>query len=48
MPHCSDCDAFVTRDFIRVFGVNGEVNGCPSCMTYRKLHQGRGIPSDFA
>lgn len=40
MPTCSDCDAYVSRDFIRVFGVDGEVHGCPNCMTYRDLQEG--------
>ncbi|WP_425498442.1 DUF7563 family protein [Natrinema soli] len=40
MPECSDCGRFVTRDFIRVFGIEGEVYGCPDCMTYRELGTG--------
>ncbi len=45
MPYCSDCDAFITRDFIRVFGIDGEVHGCPNCMTYRELQVGSGVSS---
>ncbi|MFB1066333.1 hypothetical protein [Natrinema sp. H-ect4] len=40
MPTCSDCGEFVTRDFIRVFGVGGEVEGCPACRTNRELGDG--------
>jgi hypothetical protein len=33
MPHCNNCDAFVTRDFARVFGENDdEVYGCLDCV----------------
>ena len=32
MPVCSNCDAFVTHDFARVFGDNSEtVAGCLRC-----------------
>lgn len=40
MPHCRDCGGYVTRDFIRVFGVDGAVSGCPNCTTYRELNNG--------
>ena len=43
MPHCSDCGAYVTRDFIRVFGVDGTVSGCPDCTTYRELNNGGAV-----
>ncbi|AGB31092.1 hypothetical protein C488_02011 [Natrinema pellirubrum DSM 15624] len=37
MPECQHCGAFVTRDFVRVFGVDGEVRECPACSTYREI-----------
>ncbi|WP_306059951.1 DUF7563 family protein [Natronococcus wangiae] len=43
MPICGDCGEYVTRDFIRVFGVDGEVHGCPDCTTYRELYDGGGV-----
>ncbi|WP_162832287.1 DUF7563 family protein [Natronolimnohabitans innermongolicus] len=43
MPTCGECDAYVTADFVRVFGVNGEVSGCPNCATYRELQNGTGV-----
>lgn len=43
MPACSDCGGDVTRDFVRVFGIDGEVHGCPDCSTYRELHDGDGV-----
>lgn len=43
MPTCSNCGGYVTRDFVRVFGVDGAVNGCPDCSTYRELQNGTGV-----
>ncbi|TYL37847.1 hypothetical protein CV102_14020 [Natronococcus pandeyae] len=43
MPTCADCGEYVTRDFVRVFGVDGEVHGCPDCTTYRELQDGGGV-----
>ncbi|MFC4438518.1 MULTISPECIES: DUF7563 family protein [Natrialbaceae] len=43
MPSCDDCGEYVTRDFIRVFGVDGKVHGCPHCATYRELQDGAGV-----
>ncbi|MDS0475719.1 hypothetical protein [Natrinema sp. 1APR25-10V2] len=43
MPTCAECDAYVTRDFVRVFGIDGAVHGCPRCTTYRELQDGAGI-----
>lgn len=31
MPECKECGAHVTPDFVRVFGVDGEVHGCTNC-----------------
>ncbi|NKE36562.1 hypothetical protein GWG54_12175 [Natronococcus sp. JC468] len=42
MPTCQDCGGYVTRDFVRVFGLNGAVAGCPDCTTYRELTEGGG------
>ena len=42
MPTCGNCDAYVTRDFVRVFGIDGEVHACPNCTTHRELSDGRG------
>lgn len=43
MPHCRDCGGYVTRNFIRVFGVDGAVSGCPNCTTYRELNTGGAV-----
>lgn len=43
MPNCQDCGGYITRDFVRVFGVNGAVAGCPNCTTYRELQEGGGV-----
>lgn len=40
IPTCSDRSAFVTWGFIRVSGVEGEVHGCPHCLTNRELSEG--------
>ena len=31
MPYCQNCESHVTEDYVRVFGIDGEVNSCPSC-----------------
>ncbi|SEW31549.1 DUF7563 family protein [Natrinema salifodinae] len=43
MPTCGNCGAYVTRDFVRVFGVDGDIQGCPDCATYRELYTGAGV-----
>ncbi|NUB91168.1 hypothetical protein HT576_09060 [Haloterrigena sp. SYSU A121-1] len=43
MPTCGECDAYVTSDFVRVFGIDGEVYGCPDCTTYRELQDGEAV-----
>lgn len=40
MPECAECGKYVTQDFVRVFGIEGEVHGCPDCMTQRELSDG--------
>ncbi|MDS0476878.1 hypothetical protein [Natrinema sp. 1APR25-10V2] len=46
MPECGACGEFVTRDFIRVFGIDGEVHGCPTCTTYRELQDGSAVDQE--
>lgn len=31
MPECSHCEAFVSAEYVRVMGVDGEVAACPHC-----------------
>lgn len=32
MSHCTYCDSFVSREFVRVFGDrDGRVYACPNC-----------------
>lgn len=40
MPECAECGAYVTPDYVRVFGLDGEVNGCRNCMTNREIQNG--------
>lgn len=41
MPECRGCGAFVSRDFVRVFGDNrGRVEGCVDCLSARDLTEG--------
>jgi len=42
MPECSNCGEHITPDFIRIFGVDGEVHSCPACSTYAELKEGAG------
>jgi len=37
---CNDCGNEVSKDFIRVFGVDGEIEMCPECSTYREMKTG--------
>lgn len=32
MPSCDNCNSFVTRDYSRVFSIEGQLHGCPQCM----------------
>lgn len=41
---CAHCGAFVTAEFVRVFGNNnGKVHGCLDCGTARDLREGNHI-----
>lgn len=41
MYTCNNCEEFVTRDFVRVFGdSDDEVFGCPACMNMREVTNG--------
>ncbi|MDS0298024.1 hypothetical protein NDI76_04655 [Halogeometricum sp. S1BR25-6] len=41
MYTCNNCEEFVTRDFVRVFGdSDDEVFGCPACMNMREVMNG--------
>jgi len=46
MLKCSNCGEHVTPDFLRVFGIDNEVHGCPACATYAELKEGAGARSD--
>ncbi|WP_455363926.1 DUF7563 family protein [Natronococcus wangiae] len=46
MNNCSRCGEHVSHNFVRVYGVDGEVNGCPRCMTYRELQAGDGAETE--
>ncbi|MES3516416.1 MAG: hypothetical protein PPP58_02010 [Natronomonas sp.] len=43
MPHCHNCDSFVTENYVRVFAPNGMdgVRVCPNCED--KLRDGAEI-----
>lgn len=43
-PNCVSCGAFVTQSYVRVFGVDGEVDGCLECMTHRDVSAGDAVP----
>ena len=30
-PQCPACESHVSRAFVRVFGVDGEITRCPAC-----------------
>ncbi|WP_162562302.1 DUF7563 family protein [Salinigranum rubrum] len=43
MHTCTNCNSFVTPDFVRVFGTEDDrVFGCPHCANMRELMQGLG------
>ncbi|WP_449271533.1 DUF7563 family protein [Halopiger djelfimassiliensis] len=43
MPECSNCGAHITPSFVRVFGSDGDVHGCPTCMTYAEITNGDAV-----
>lgn len=44
MPTCTQCDSFVTHDFVRVFGDNAErVAGCIHCMSIGEFVSDKGV-----
>ena len=43
---CENCDAHVSRPFVRVFGDNeGTLHRCLECTTFRELQDGAGSHS---
>ncbi len=43
MPHCENCEGWVTQDFARVFGDNaGRVHACTECTTAADLYNDAG------
>lgn len=41
---CHNCGSYVTKQFARVFGDNGDqVYGCLECSTMRELRDGSGV-----
>jgi hypothetical protein len=41
---CTTCDAFVTADFVRVFGTNdGRVFACPNCASMTSVADGAAV-----
>jgi len=37
---CENCGNEVSDDFIRVFGINGRIDQCPECASYREMKDG--------
>lgn len=37
---CQGCQGHVTKRFVRVFGVDGQVSVCPECSTNREITGG--------
>lgn len=46
MPNCLECDECVTPQYVRVFGVDGQVHGCLHCLTSREVLSGEGAAGD--
>lgn len=40
MPTCNNCGRYVSHDFIRVFGRDGEAQHCIDCARNADLHAG--------
>ncbi|WP_187433059.1 DUF7563 family protein [Natronococcus pandeyae] len=45
MPTCGNCGEYVTHNFVRVFGADGVIQGCPNCTTYRELYDAEAVVS---
>lgn len=43
MPECQNCGNFVTQDFVRVFGVDGKVEGCTECKSQGDARRFAGL-----
>lgn len=43
MPTCEDCGGHVSRQYARVMGLNGAVQGCPDCKTKSEMFEGAGV-----
>lgn len=43
MPECQECGNHVSENFIRVFGVDGEVHGCPECKSQSSTREFAGL-----
>ncbi len=41
MPTCTNCERYVSHDFVRVFGSDGEVAYCVHCSRTVDLHEGK-------
>lgn len=49
MPECDGCGSHVSTQFIRVFASNdGEVQGCPRCMSNADMFDGGTAVADSA
>lgn len=40
MPFCNNCGRYVSHDFVRVFGWEGEVEHCLDCARHADIHDG--------
>ncbi|MFC7158038.1 hypothetical protein ACFQPA_21920 [Halomarina halobia] len=45
-PRCSGCEAYVTREYVRVFGDprRGKLAACPACSTFHERTLGVTYP----
>ena len=44
MPECENCGAYVTKEFVKVFGTNdGEVHGCLDCVGGTAVKNGASL-----
>lgn len=48
MPYCQDCGAWVSRNWIRVFGIDGNVDACRNCATIEELSKRTKTATDAA